>query len=196
MVRATRRATSHTRTPRARHRHSEWRPERGPQRRSGRGARRDHRLHGRRHSRRSGVALAPRTTVPELGRRRLGRPKRRTARRSVGRAVRCEVARRSDAGPLHRPHRRARARLQHGVPPQRAARDRRVQPGLSQGRRRRRRLLAAAGEGAGRSAFRPPRSSGITIVRRSRPIGASRLATAKARPGSTRITRRSSSAAP
>ena len=54
-------------------------------------------------------------------------------------------ARRTDSRAARRPHRRARARLQHGVPPRGARRDRRLQSDLPPRRRRRRRLLAAAG---------------------------------------------------
>ena len=117
------------------------------------------------------------------------------ARRSVRRSVRRPVARRSDAGAARRPHRRARARLQHGVPPQ-------TRCSRSAGSTRSISGPATTSTSAGgcrrkarRSASRRPRSCGITIVRRSRPIGASRSDTAKARPGSTRIIPRSSSAA-
>ena len=81
----------------------------------------------------------------DLGRRRLGRPERRAARRSADGAVHRARAGRADARPARRSHRRARARLQHGVPPRRAARDRRLQPDLPPRRRRRGRVLAAAG---------------------------------------------------
>ena len=91
---------------------------------------------------------------------------------------------RPDARAARRSHRRARARLQHGVPPRRAARDRRLQPDLPARRRRRGRVLAAAGarladrlRAGGARLASPPR------VGRA-PTGASRSATARARPGS------------
>ncbi len=52
---------------------------------------------------------------------------------------------RPDARAARRPDRRARAGLQHGLPPRRAPRDRRLQPDLSPRRRRCRCVLAAAG---------------------------------------------------
>ena len=94
----------------------------------------------------------------------VGRAQRRARRRSVGGAVRRACARRTDARALRRPHRRARARLQHGVPPRRAARHRRLQSDLPARRRRRGRVLAAAGARLARSGSRRRRSSGITIA--------------------------------
>ena len=130
---------------RARHRHAERRPERRAQRRPGRGDRRDRRLHRRRHARRSRLADVSRPAVPHLGRRRLRRAERRAGRRSADGAVHRARARRADARAARRSHRRARARLQHGVPPRRAARDRRLQSDLPPRRRRCGRVLAAAG---------------------------------------------------
>ncbi len=92
--------------------------------------------------------LVPGAAVRHVRRRRLGRTERRPARRPVGRAVRGPLAGWPDAGAAHGSHRRARAGLQHGVPPPRAAGHRRLQPRLPAGRRRRGRVLAAAGEGA------------------------------------------------
>ena len=91
------------------------------------------------------LADVPRSAVPDLRRRRLGRPERRARRRSADGAVHRARARRPDARAARRSHRRARARLQHGVPPRRAAGDRRLQPDLPARRRRCGRVLAAAG---------------------------------------------------
>ena len=126
-------------------RHAERRAERGAQRRAGRSDRRDRRLHRRRHPRRSRLADVPGPAVPDLRRRRLGRPERGAGRRSADRAVHRARAGRADARAARRSHRRARARLQHGVPPRRAAGDRRLQPDLPPRRRRCGRVLAAAG---------------------------------------------------
>ena len=63
-----------------------------------RGDGRDRRLHRRRHARRSRLADVPRPAVPDLGRRRLGRPQRRAARRSADGAVR---SRARPAAPTH-----------------------------------------------------------------------------------------------
>ena len=96
-----------------------------------------------------GLAHLSRAAVPDVGCRRFGRSQRR-ARLTIRSMAQCVRARagRADARAARRSHRRARARLQHGVPARGAARHRRVQPDLSARRRRRRRLLAAAGEAA------------------------------------------------
>ncbi len=128
----------------ARDRHAERRAERRAQCRPGRGGRRDRRVHRRRHARRSRLAHVPRPAVSHLRRRRIGRTERRAARRCTDGAVHRARARRTDPRAPRRSHRRARARLQHGVPPRRTARDRRLQPHLPPRGRRCGCVLAAA----------------------------------------------------
>ena len=174
---------AHGSPARARHRHAERRPQRRAQRRAGRSDRRDRRLHRRRHARRSRLADVSRPAVPHLRRRRLGRTERRAGRRSADGAVHRARAGRSDARAARRSHRRARARLQHGVPPRRAAGDRRLQPDLPPRRRRRGRVLAAAGAGLeDRIRFGGARLAPPSLVGRRR-TGGSRSATAKAKRG-------------
>ncbi len=131
--------------PGAGDRDSEWRTERGAQRRAGRGERRDRRLHGRRRAGRSRLADLPDPAVPHLGRGGIGRPERGAARRPADGAMHRPRARQSDPRAARRSHRRTCAGLQHGVPPRRAARGRRLQRHLSARRRRRGHVLAAAG---------------------------------------------------
>ena len=120
-----------------RHRHPQWRPQRGAQRRPGPCHGRHRRLHGCGRAGRSRLAHLPGAAHP-LGRlRRLGRAERRAARRRLGGAVRGAGAGRADARAARRSRRRARARLQHGVSPRRPPVDRRLQPGVSPRRRRR-----------------------------------------------------------
>ena len=126
-------------------RDSERRAERGAQRRAGRGERRDRRLHGRRRAGRSRLADVSRPAVPHVGCRGIGRPERGAARRPADGAMHRARARQSDARAARRSHRRTRAGLQHGVPPRRAARGRRLQRHLPARRRRRGHVLAAAG---------------------------------------------------
>ena len=76
-----------------------------------------------------------------------GRTQCRSRRRSADGAVHRARPRGTDARPARRPHRRARARLQHGVSPRSAPRDRRLQSDLLARRRRCGRVLAAAGTG-------------------------------------------------
>ena len=110
-------------------------------------------------------------------------------------AVHRARAGRPDARAARRSHRRARARLQHGVPARRAARDRRLQPDLPARRRRRGRVLAAAGARledrlrAVGARLAPPSAVGQGAT------GGSRSATARARLARWRTTRRSSSTA-
>ena len=58
----------------------------------------------------------PRPALPVVGRRGQWRSQRRSRRRLVDGPVPWPVAGRTDARPVRRSHRRARARLQHGVP--------------------------------------------------------------------------------
>ena len=118
-----------------------------------------------------------------IGCRRLRRTQRGSRRRPTDRAVHRACPRWSDARAARRSDRGARPRLQHGVPPRRAARDRRIQSGVSPRRRRCGRVLAAAGAGlenrlrGGRPGLAPPPEL------RSRRTGRSRSATARAKPG-------------
>ena len=73
------------------------------------------------------------------------RTERRAGRRSADGAVHRPCARRADPRTARRSHRRARARLQHGVPARGAAGHRRLQSHLPARRRRCGRVLAAAG---------------------------------------------------
>ena len=148
------------------HRHPERRPERGAQRRPGRGHRRDRRLHRRRRARRSRLAHLSGAADAHVG--RSSAPAARTSCRADDPWVAQCVAR-APGGPTHvlldDRDRRARARLQHGVPPRGADRHRRVQPRLPARRRRRGRVLAAAGQGLQDRLRARRRSSGITTAR-------------------------------
>ena len=109
------------------------------------------------------LADVSRSAVPDLRRRRLRRAQRRPGRRSADGAVHRARAGRADARAARRPHRRARARLQHGVPPRGAARHRRLQSHLPARGRRCGRVLAAAGAGREDRVLAARRSSGTTI---------------------------------
>ena len=95
--------------------------------------------------------------------RRLRRPQFPAARGQSRAGGGGGVAGRPDARAAERRRGRAHRRLQHGVPPRRAAQSRRLRSGLSRRRRRCRYLLAAAGcgphdrlqPGSGRLAFPP-----------------------------------------
>ena len=95
-----------------------------------------------------------RAEPPAARRRRRSRP----LRRATPRAGRSHVLLSDTRG-------RAHPRLQHGVPPRRAAGDRRLRPAVPRRRRRRRRLLAPAGARARRSGSTRPRSSGTAGAR-------------------------------
>ena len=168
---------------RPRHRHAESRTERRAQRRSGGSDRRHRRVHRRRRAGRPRLADVSRPALPDLRRRRLRRTERGPGRRSADGAVHRPRAGRTDPRAARRSHRRACARLQHGVPPRGAPGHRRLQPDLPARRRRCRRVLAPAGAGLEDRIRGQRRSSGTIIDRRSRRTGGSRSATAKAKRG-------------
>ena len=103
------------------------------------------------------------------------------ARRGRDRRLRRERAGRAGARAGVGHGGRAHPRLQHGVPPGRPARDRRLRPAVPRRRRRRRRLLAPAGAGADARLPRRRRWSGITAAAASAASGASSGATARPR---------------
>ena len=115
-ARRTRPAISASASHRPCRRYTQRRTERGAKRRPGRGDRRNRRLHRRRYAGRSRLARSPGPAVPVFGRGRERRTERRPGRRPVDGASRGQGARWSDAGAARRPHRRARPRMQHGVP--------------------------------------------------------------------------------
>ena len=128
--------------------------------------RRDRRLYRQRLRRRSGLA--------DLSRRQDGGRQSRGLRRAEFPAARGQsgagrgrgLAGRADACADQRRGRRAHRRLQHGVPPRRAARTGRVRSGLPRRRRRRRHLLALSGRRLHDRVQRRPRSSGISAATR------------------------------
>ena len=85
-------------------------------------------------------------------------------RRSVGGAVRGARARRTHARAVRRSDRGACARLQHGVPPRRAARDRRLQSRSTCAPATTWTSAGGCRRAAGRSGSRRRRSSGITTA--------------------------------
>ena len=131
---------------RARHRHPERRPERGAQRRPRR--KRPATSSPTPTPTRASTATGSRFSSSRSSPRTSSAPADRTSCRADDPPMAQCIARapgRPDARAARRSHRRARARLQHGVPPRRAARDRRLQPDLPPRRRRCGCVLAAAG---------------------------------------------------
>ncbi len=119
--------------------------ERRPQRRRRGRDRRDRRLHRQRLRRRPRLADLSRRQDGGEPARRLRRPEFSAAREQPRAGRGRGGAGRPDPCAAERRGRRAHRRLQHGVPPRRPARPRRLRPGLSRRRRRCRHLLAVSG---------------------------------------------------